>query len=167
VRTLSLNFRAAVFAQESGEVPIFLLTITHPSLSAPILLSSDATARITTDPLLYGTISRGNTFLYVGMQISLPDDEDQSPPAAKMIISNVDRSIIPLIRSILLPPSVTIECVLASALDTVELSVPAMDMVDVTYDAAQLTFDLAIDAMALEPYPAGNFDPASFPGLFI
>jgi hypothetical protein len=46
VRVLSLNFRKALYAQESGEVPIFLLTITHPSLAAPIRLSTDPTARI-------------------------------------------------------------------------------------------------------------------------
>jgi hypothetical protein len=57
--------------------------------------------------------------------------------------------------------------VLASAPNTVELSVPVMDMINLQYDAGQLTFDLAIDALAIESIPTGSFDPASFPGLFI
>ena len=58
MRTLSLNFRQALFAQESGEIPIFLLTITHPDLPDPIYQSTDATVRLSTYPLTYGTISR-------------------------------------------------------------------------------------------------------------
>lgn len=167
MRTLSLNFRHAMMAQESGEVAIALLTITHPALTLPIYLSSDPTTLISATPLVYGTVSRGNTYLYVGMQITLPDEQDDAAPASKMVISNVDRSIIPLARSVSSPPSVKIEFLLASAPDTVEFSIPVMDMINLQYDVDNLTFDLAIDALAIEPFPAGSFDPASFPGLFI
>lgn len=166
MRTLSLNFRKSLFSQESGEYPIFLLTIEHESLTSPIRLSSDATTRLTEDPLRYGTLSRGETFLFVGMEITLPDEQDKAPPSAKMTIMNASRELIPLARSITTPASVTIEAVLASALDAVELEIPAMDMVGLQYDADQLSFALQIDALATEPYPAGTFDPASFPGLF-
>jgi hypothetical protein len=60
---LSLNFCKALFAQEAGEVAIFLRTITHPSLVTPIRLSTDPTARLTTYPLTYGTVSRSTTFM--------------------------------------------------------------------------------------------------------
>jgi hypothetical protein len=166
MRTLSLNFRQALFAQESGEVVIFLLTITHPQLPDPILLSTDPTSRLTTDPLTYGTVSRGNTFLYAGIDISLPNEQDRSAPACQLVISNVNNEIIPLARSVQTPASVKIEAVLLSDLDTVEMSFPALDMSNLTYDAASLTFDLTMDALATEPFPAGNFDPASFPALF-
>jgi hypothetical protein len=165
-RSVSLNFRTAAFGQESGEVAIALLTITHPSLPSPILLSTDATTRFSTDPLLYGTMSRSQQFLFVFAEVTMPDEQDKQPPAAKLVISNIDRSIIPLARSVSSPPSVKIEIVLASAPDTVEIAIPAMDMVNLQYDANQLTFDLAIDALAFEPFPSGSFDPASFPALF-
>jgi hypothetical protein len=167
MRTLSLNFRQAMFSQESSEVAIYLLTITHPSLVTPIRISTDPTTRITTTPLVYGTVSRGNNYLFVAAETALPEERDKSPPATKLILSNVDRSIIPLARSISSPAQVLIEMVLASAPNTVELSVPAMDMINLQYDAGQLTFDLAIDALAIESIPTGSFDPASFPGLFI
>ena len=61
MRVLSLNFREAIFGPESGEVPIFLLTITHPDLDEPVYLTTDATERLGTDPLTYGTVSRGVT----------------------------------------------------------------------------------------------------------
>lgn len=166
MRVLSLNFRKALFSQESGEVVIFLLTITHPSLASPILLSTDPTARITSAPLVYGTVSRSQTFLYAGIDVSLPDEQDRTAPASKLTISNITRDIIPLARSVSTPPSVMIEAVLASALDTVEMSWPALSMTNLNYDAMTLTFDLTMDALVTEPFPAGSFDPASFPGLF-
>jgi len=166
MRTLSLNFRKALFAQESGEIPIFLLTITHPDLADPIYSSTDATARLSTDPLTYGTISRGTTFFYAASSVTLPDEQDKSPPACKLTIENVTRGLIPLARSVSTPPTVKIEAVLASALDTVEMTWPVMDMSHLSYDATVLEFDLTMDALVTEPYPAGTFSPAYFPGLF-
>jgi hypothetical protein len=166
VRILSLNFRKALFSEESSEVVIFLLTITHPELATPILLTTDPTTRLTTDPLTYGTVSRSQTFEYAGIDVSLPDEQDRTAPACKLIVANVTRELIPLARSVSTPPSVMIEGVLASAPDTVEMSWPALDMINLNYDVSALTFDLTIDALATEPYPSGSFDPASFPGLF-
>lgn len=166
MRILSLNFRQALFSQESGEVPIFLLTITHPSLDAPIYLSTDATERFSETPLMYRTQSRGVDFLYAGIDITIPDEQDKSPPASKLTIANITRDIIPLARSVNTPPSVKIEAVLASALDDVEMTWPALDMSNLTYDANQLVFDLTMDALVTEPYPAGTFSPAYFGGLF-
>jgi hypothetical protein len=166
MRILSLNFREALFAQESGEVPILLVTITHPELPEPIYLSTDPTERFSTDPLMYRTRSRGIDFLYAGIDVTLPDEQDKSPPASKPTIANVTRGLIPLARSVSTPPAVKIEVVLASDLDTVEMTWPAMDMTNLTYDASFLTFDLTIDALVMEPYPSSTFSPAYFPGLF-
>jgi hypothetical protein len=158
--------RQALFSQESGEVAIFLVTISHPDLDEDILLSSDATERLSTDPLMYGTSSQGKTFYYVGMEVSLPDEQEKSPPACKLVISNVDRSLVPLARSIVSPASAKIQIVLEYALDLVEIEVPVLDMVNLQYDVMSLTFDLTMDALASEPFPSGTFSPAAFPGLF-
>ena len=166
MRVLSLNFREALFAQESGEVPIFLLTITHPSLESPIRLTTDATERFSDTPLKYRTVSRGEEFLYVGIDLTIPAEQDRSPPASKLTIANVTRELIPLARSVNSPPSVMIEAVLASDLDAVEMVWPALDMSNLTYDASSLQFDLTMDALVTEPYPSGQFSPAYFPGLF-
>lgn len=166
MRVLSLNFRKAIFSQEAGEVPIFLLTITHPSLLAPIYLSTDPTTRYSDVPLMYRTVSRTINFLYAGIDITIPDEQDKTPPASKLTIANVTRDIIPLARSVSTPPAVKVEAVLASALDTVEMTWPELDMSNLTYDANQLVFDLTMDSLVTEPFPAGTFSPAYFGGLF-
>lgn len=167
MRVLSLNMREAIFGQESGEVPIFLLTITHPELDEPVYLTTDPTTRLGTDPLTYGTVSRGITFMYAGVDVTIPDEQDKSPPASKLTIANVDRGLVPLARSVNSPPSVKIEAVLASDPDMVEMNWPALDMSNLTYDAITLQFDLTMDSLITEPYPSGSFSPAYFPGLFI
>ncbi len=167
MRVLSLEFREALFGQESGDVPIFLLTITHPLLPEPIRLTTDPTERKSDTPLVYRTMSRGEEYLYAGIEVSLPDEEDRSPPTSKLIIGNVTRELIPLARSITTPASVRIDCVLASSLDFVEMSWPGFDMSNLVADAATLQFDLTIDAFMTEPCPAGTFSPAYFPSLFI
>lgn len=166
MRSLSLNARDAIFSQNSGEVIIFLLTIEHETLDDPIRLSTDQTERATTNPLTYKTVSRGNDYLYAGVGITIPEEQDKSPPSCKLVIQNVTRDLVPLARSISTPATCTIEAVLLSDLDTVEISFPSMDMTNLTYDASTLTFDLTIDSLATEPYPAGTFSPASFGGLF-
>lgn len=166
MRTVSANFRKALFDQESAEVPIFLVTITHDSLATPIRLSTDATERLSETPLTYGTTSRGDEYLFVGMEIAIPDEGDRMSPASKLTIQNVSRELIPLARSVTTPPRVAIECVLASDPDTVEFSIPIMEMAGLQYDAATLTFSLVVDALSSEPFGAGRFTPAGFPGLF-
>lgn len=166
MRVLSLNFRQALFSQNSSEVPIFLLTITHEELDEPIRLTTDATERKSADPLVYRTMSRGDEFIYTGIELTIPDEQDKAPPASKLSIANVTRELVPLARSVTTPPSVKIEAILSSDLDTVEFFYPAFDMSNLTYDAAFLQFDLTIDSLVTEPFPSRTFSPAAFPGLF-
>jgi hypothetical protein len=100
------------------------------------------------------------------IELTLPDEQDRSPPASKLTIANVTRELIPLARSIQSPASIKIEAVLASALDTVEMSFPAFQMTGLSYDVASLVFNLTLDALVTEPYPSGTFSPAGFQALF-
>lgn len=166
MRNMSLAFRAAANAEETREILVFLVTITHESLDLPKRYSSDPTARLSTDPLKYGTVSRGDTFEYLPMTLQLPDDSSDSAPTMKLVLDNVTREAIPLIRSISTPAQVSVELVLASAPDDVEATWPDFDVVNASYDATTVSLELAINALVNEPYPSGTFTPAGFGGLF-
>jgi hypothetical protein len=161
-----MNFREAMHAQETGEIPIALLTITHPDLAEPIRLSGDNTERLTTDPLVYGTVSRSNDYLFIPFRLVLPDDHDETAPQASLELSNITREHVAIMRSIVLPASVMIEIVLVSDPDEVEITFPSFDLTKADYDANVMTLSLSMDPMITEPFPAHSFDPASFPGLF-
>ncbi|HEY5209301.1 MAG TPA: hypothetical protein VIJ42_07640 [Stellaceae bacterium] len=61
MRRVSLNQRLSFDAAASDEVEICLIKISHPSLDAPIRLSTDATQRLSIEPLAYGTQSTWNS----------------------------------------------------------------------------------------------------------
>lgn len=166
----SLYFRESAFAQETGSIPIVLITITHPTLIDPIRLSSDPTQRITelttASDVVYGTISRGDRYIYYPMQIKLPDDTDEGGNEINITIDNIHRDLTPTIRSITSPAVFCLEMVLDSTPDLVEISWPAFNMTNVQYNAQTITATLSLETLVSEPFPAGSFTPAAFPALF-
>jgi hypothetical protein len=164
-RSLSLNFREAINAQESGEVIIFLLTIDHDDLDAPIRLSTDPTTLVSDAPLQYKTVSRGDDYIYLPMQVVIPDEREDAPPRSQFRICNVTRPLIELVRSTTTPARAKLEFVLASDPDAVEVESPWLDVVSVTSSARDLTFDMTLNSMATEQWPTDSMDPSAFPGL--
>lgn len=165
MRTLSLNFREAINAQESGEVPIFLITIDHDDLSEPIRLSTDPTERVSDVPLVYKTVSRSEDYIFVPMSVVLPDEREGAAPRSQLRISNVTQAIVTLIRSTTTPARAKIELVLASALDDIEVESPWLDVIAANNAAGEISIDLALNSMTTELLPVDSFDPSSFPGL--
>lgn len=165
MRSVSDAFRQALYAQESDEVAVCLITVTHPELTDPIRLSTDPTARLSTDPLLYGTKSRGDDYSFVPINVMIPEEGEEAPAAA-LEIDNTDLGLITVIRSVTQAASVKIEIVLASDPDTVEIEYPAMTVSHVDYDAQTIRFSLAIDSLATEPFPGTAYIPSMFPSLF-
>ena len=163
---VSVNFRREVQAQETGEVFIALLTITHPDSAGVSRVSSDPTTRLGDDPLRYGTASRGQTFEYLPFTITLPNSGGESTPVAQISLDNIGRELTALIRSAVKPATLLLEVVCASTPDTVERSFPNLKVADVNYDAEAMTFSLTYQPLVHEPFPAHAFVPSYFPGLF-
>lgn len=165
-RTVSLTARAAINAQDTTEIPVVLLTIAHPDFADTLRISSDPTTRISTTPLLYGTVSDGNTFQFCPLSISLPDDMDERAPTARLGVENVSQVLVELVRSVTTPGTCTIQMVLASSPDTVEIEWPTLDIRGVQFNANLMNFEFGLNALDDEPFPAGIFAPSGFPGLF-
>ncbi|MBB3523076.1 DUF1833 family protein [Rhizobium sp. BK456] len=165
-RNLSPGFIAALYSQESDEVIICLLTVTHDDLEEPIYLSSDATTRLSDDPLVYGTESRGEQYIFLPFDFTLPDDRGDSPPRVQLTMDNIDRSLVTILRSFQTPPSIMLEIILASDPDAVEITMPLLQMSDATIEDHTISVTLVADGLINEPHPAGQFTPGAFPGLF-
>lgn len=165
-RTISLTFRGAIFGQETGEVPIALVTIEHADFPTPLRLCSAPIDRLSTTPLKYGLTSRGDEYLFCPMSIALPDDADERAPSAQLVIENVSRELVETIRSVSTPGTATLEMVLASSPDVVEIPYEDFEIRNAQYNADVITIEMSIAGLDEEPYPAGMFGPAGFPGLF-
>lgn len=153
---VSETARRALYAPESEEVFLVLLTIDHDGLSQPIRVVNN----------LEQVNSRGEEFIAFPFSISLPDDKEESPPRARLAIDNVTREIGQAVRQMTGPARVTLEVIMASAPDTVEASWPGFLLRNVVYDVSTVQGDLTVEDLTREPYPARRFNPGSFPGIF-
>jgi hypothetical protein len=167
--SISLNFRQSAYRSESGNFPIVLTTLTHASLTTPIRISSDPTARViaTDENVVYGTVSRGETFIFIPLKIKLPDDTDSGPGVMLMEIDNVDRALTETVRNIHTPVDAMIEVVMSNALNTVDLVFPQYQMSNISLDAGVITATLTLDNFTREPFPGAIATPTTTPGLFV
>lgn len=168
LNSLSANAIAAMFAQETSNTLVTLLTITGTGIATPIRLADNYTGRLseTDDDVTYGLTSNGNQFIFMPFQITLPTEEYAAAPRCQLIISDVTRYLIPTIRTISSPPNVQIDLVLKTAPNTVEISFGGFILSNITYNADTITCDLTVASLAIEPFPSHNFTPSYFPGMF-
>lgn len=175
--TLSPNALRALLSPESDANLVCLVTIYDPvnpntvvaRLSDNVGYNLDGSAyRIseTADDIVYGLSSRGNNFIFLPLNISLPNEEHGALPHFNITIHDVTRQLIPLIRQFGSSPNVLLELVLSSSPDEVEASFPNFKMSSISYNANTITADLTIESFAVEPFPQHTFTPAYFPGLF-
>lgn len=158
-RSTSTLFKTMTNAQETGEVLLALVTIDSPLIiGGPLRVVQD----------LQNITSNGNVYTAFPFQITLPSDTDEGPTKVKLIIDNIDQSIATTIRSI--PPNeiplVTVEIIVASQPNTVEMTIPNMKLKHITGDAFSIEGELLIDEEDLLPFPGDAFTPQHFPGLF-
>ncbi|MCK4945412.1 MAG: DUF1833 family protein [Alphaproteobacteria bacterium] len=155
-RTVSSLTRQALYAAETGEAFLILLTLDHVSLSTPIRVTSDSVE----------TTSRGNVFAAFPFELVLPDDQDNVSPRARLVIDNIDRQIVQAVRTLSSAPTVFIEIVRAESADSVEAQFVDFKLTNVSYDSHRVEGVLTIEDFTAEPFPAATFSPSLFPGLF-
>lgn len=155
-RNLSATAKQALNAQETDQVFLMLVTISHPNLPLPLRFASN------TQPVT----SRGDTYLGWPFRVALPAEFDDQLPVVQLQIDNVDRRIMEGIRLLTSAPGVTLEVVLASSPDTVEAGPFNFSLKAADYDSLVITGVLAFEDVLNEPYPAYTFTPAYFGGLF-
>lgn len=167
--TMSPEAIKAVFAQESDADLAVLLTFYDPDTNQPsVRLCDNYTTRIseTSEDVVYGIVSRSNNFTFLPLQITLPQEDEAQAPRMSIVINDVTRYVIPIIRSLSKPPKVLMELVLTKTPDTVEASFSGFFVSSFTYNADQVTCELSMVDYEREPFPMHSFSPKYFPGLF-
>ena len=168
--TMSPEAIKAVFSPDSDADLILLLTIYDPDNPTTVVarLADGFTKRIseTADEVIYGVTSRGNDFVFLPMEISLPTEEEAQAPRCSVTMHDVTRYVVPIIRSISGPPKVKLEIVLSKTPDTVEASFAGFYFSNFTYNVDQVTGSLSMIDYEREPFPMHSFSPVYFPGIF-
>ena len=162
----------AMFSSETDEQLITLLTIQNPSQpNSPVRLADSYTQRLTglttDDEVIYGVTSRGNDYIFLPLEITLPSEEDAGVGRCSVVLNYVTTEAIQLIRQHLTNPTqINLELILASNPGYVEASFPGFYVVSASYNSQQITLNLDMIDYTREPFPCYNFTPNYFPGLF-
>lgn len=156
-------------------------SFTYPSsITGSVSLTKDSKAIDTSsDILVYGvrttTVLTPKTrpaYQFVPMQITLPDQQVAGAPRARISINDITQEILPYLRELEGPANVTLKIALFSQLETdtsltnIEASFSGLKLVSVTYNSSVISADLVMEGLEAEPFPAHNFAPINFPGLF-
>ena len=153
--TINATLKEAMASQETGEVLVVLLTINHPNLTQPIRVCSDSVE----------TLSQSRTFIPYPFTFKAPDEAENGPTPARLIIDNVGEIIAESIQLLDSPASVDVEFVLASSPNHIQIAWPTFELTNVEGDELTISGDLTIPGLMTEPV-GGTIDPAGYPALF-
>lgn len=164
---ISNEFREAAYSQETDVAVIVLITLSTPELPDVIRVCNIPVEKFEDlGENVYGVTSNGERYLFLPFDIALPQDDKTGAVSAKLTIDNVNRQIVQYARETRKALNVGIQVVLSNNLDYVELEYNDFKLTNVSYDGFQVSGDLSVDYLGLEPFPCGRFTPSGFPGLF-
>lgn len=155
-RTLSATAAAAILARETAEVLLVCLTIT----------TTDTTLRAVnnTEEL----VRTGGTWHPYPFEIDLPEDTDSVGPQVQLRVCNVDRQVVRALKDYDGVPTVTVEVVLASAPNTVEVGPLEFKLLSADWDALTITASLGYEEDFLnQAVPSQSYTPVNSAGLFV
>lgn len=170
MRRVSLNTRQSLDAVATDEIYVVLFRFTHPSLEKPVFLSTDPTERLSLEPLYYGTYSswlnpNREPFIAILASAMVPDDKEDAPAAATLILETVDKDMATVLRSIKDRATVDMAVVLASSPDVLEMEYTGLKLMVANGNASEITLQISRESIYEEPFPYGRMTRARFPGL--
>lgn len=155
-RSLSNTLLNQLFAQESNDPFLCLLTLSHADFASDIFLVNNSV----------DVISRGETYSAFPMRVILPADDGERAPQVTLELDNVSLELIDELRNITDPIGATLELILASDPDTVEISYEELKLKSITYDSKKIQAVLYIDDIFYTEIPHETYSPSNFPGVF-
>jgi hypothetical protein len=153
-RDVSLAARRAFFSQQTGEVILVLLDITHPDLTTIRVVNNNE-----------DVVSGGNTYSAFPFDMPPPGEKEGEIARVRLRIDNIDRSIVQALRSIQSSPMVSLNIVMASSPNRIEAGPFDMFLKAAVYDKLVVEGELSFEDED-EPFPGDSYVPALFPGLF-
>lgn len=157
-RSVATTIVQAVNAQDTDNAFLVLLTLTH---------SSFATVRLVNNTV--DVVSNGNTYTAFPFKIELPASTEDFQPIMTATVYNATIGLVNEVRTIAGSReriAVRIDVVASSDLDNPVYTVSTFEITNAEYDDTIMTFDMAVDTLIAEGYPADSFSPPNFPGIF-
>jgi len=155
--SISNNAIIAAKSTNSSVAWLFLLEISHPTLTTPIYLVND-----TAD-----FISNGQTYLKFPFSITLGEDIDTHLPVVTLTIDNVSRLLVETLRGSLIAPTMVLKLVLSNYPDNVEVELTGLALRNVTLTAQTVSGNLVNESLLETRHPADSISlSGGYHGLF-
>lgn len=153
---LTPELLAQLYYQESEDVFLTLLTLSHPSFASDIRLVNNSE----------DIISRTNTYIAFPFKIRLPVDDGESGREVSIEFDNVSLEILDELRIVTTAINVKIEMVLASIPDEVQIGIEELKIQTVSYNKQTISARLFLDSFLTTELNSEIYSPTLYPGLF-
>jgi len=158
VRNVSQSVREALFAQETDQVFVPVLTISHPEIAEPYRVVGNT----------QDLIKDGETYTAVPFRFELPDDQEDRIQTIKIQIENVSRTLVEMVRNISTAPDVSFEIVRTDEPEETIAGPWEMRLDEVSYNAITIEGELGRKRRLNVEFPKQEYAylPQNFEGLF-
>jgi len=154
--TLSPELLAQLYAQNSDDPFLTLVTLSHPTFAEDVCLVNNSK----------NIISRGIEFLAFPMKIRFPMDDGESTRDFTIDFDNASLELIEEIRSVTDKIAIKIEMILASMPDVVQMVQEDLFIGSVSYNSQRITCKVVMDNFLNVELTSERYGPNNFPGLF-
>ena len=151
---LSNELKQQLFAQESNDPFLTLVTLTHASFTARLVNNS------------VDIVSNGETFTAFPMKITLPVDDGETSRDFTIEFDNVSLDLIANLRSVTDDIGVKIELILASLPDVIQMSHEDLVIRTITYDKSRISARIVLDNFLSVGMTSEKYTPILYPGMF-
>lgn len=146
---------SAIQAVNTDEVFLVLMTITFSATDVQHIVSNTE-----------NIVSRGVTYQAWPFSLTLPNQLETTTSSATLTFDNVDPAIWQALRDVNGIPSVLIEIVTASDPNTVILRCANLKLRNAQATTKTVTAQIYVDSIWQIGYPAHDYTPGEYPGLF-
>jgi hypothetical protein len=155
-RTLSQPAIAALMAEVTNEAFLLLVSFTH------VPTAETYRCVLNTEDI----VSNGHVFTATYFEFTLPEISDRAPQGCNVSVDNVDRRLVSLLRTITEPLQVTVQLVLASSPNIVEMELTDLVLREVRWDVSKINGTLVSEDPLNQAFPGNKYEPRTFPGIF-
>jgi Domain of unknown function (DUF1833) len=147
---------AQLYSQQSDDVFLILLTLSHPTFASDIRLVNNST----------DIVSRGDTFTAFPFKIRLPVDDGESNREVSIEFDNVSLELLDELRTVTTSIEVNIEMILNSLPDEVQISLGELKIQTVSYNKQTVSARLFLDSFLTTELNSEVYSPSVYPGIF-
>lgn len=152
---LSNEAKAQLFAQESDDPFLTLVTLSHTAFIARLVNDSR------------DVVSNGFLFTAFPMKIRLASDDGESNRDFAIEFENVSLDLITNLRSVTTDIGVRMDMVLASMPDVIQMSFEELIIRTINYNSSKVTARLILDNFLAVQMTSEKYTPTNYPGMFL